>query len=410
MPIVAIDLNTPVAKGFRRGTHRTTAPGHTLARVRERWRALGITRVANITGLDYIGIPVVAVCRPNARSLATMQGKGLDLVAAKASGVMEAAETYHAERIDRPVRLASYADLRRRERVADVLNLPRVRASRFDEQAPLRWIEGFDLLQDRPCWVPYQLVHTDYTRPALTDSEYFLATSNGLASGNHPLEAISHGICELVERDALALAALDDRQRTLASVPRLDLETVVDPDCRELLEKYRRAGISVTVWDITSDSGVACFLCRIAEVGNGPPYCSPAEGAGCHPTSTVALARALGEAAQSRLTIIAGTREDLATERYRAPRTKRAGVPLTGPTRAFAEVPSFVGETFNDDVRWLLGRLRTCSIAEAVMIDLSRPEFGMPVVRMVIPGLEGLSTVAGYRPGARASAKRDQTR
>ena len=61
---------------------------------------MGITRIANVTGLDRIGIPVVMVCRPNARSIAVSQGKGLDMDAAIVSGLMESAELYHAEQIE----------------------------------------------------------------------------------------------------------------------------------------------------------------------------------------------------------------------------------------------------------------------------------------------------------------------
>ena len=64
---------------------------------------MGITRIANITGLDRLGIPVVMVCRPNSRSIAVSQGKGLTLDAAKASGLMESVETFHAESITRPL-------------------------------------------------------------------------------------------------------------------------------------------------------------------------------------------------------------------------------------------------------------------------------------------------------------------
>ena len=60
----------PVVKTYRAGTHRSTAPEETLARVAPLLPALGITRLANITGLDRIGIPVVVACRPNSRSLA----------------------------------------------------------------------------------------------------------------------------------------------------------------------------------------------------------------------------------------------------------------------------------------------------------------------------------------------------
>jgi ribosomal protein S12 methylthiotransferase accessory factor len=94
-------------KAYRHGTHRTLDPARTLARVQPHLARMGITRIANVTGLDRIGVPVVMVCRPNARSLAVSQGKGLTLDAAKASGVMEALELDHAERILLPLMLGS---------------------------------------------------------------------------------------------------------------------------------------------------------------------------------------------------------------------------------------------------------------------------------------------------------------
>ena len=70
-----------------RGTERTDTPDNTLERLRDMLPAMGITRVANVTGLDKIGIPVVMACRPNSRSLSVFQGKGVDLNAARVSGV-----------------------------------------------------------------------------------------------------------------------------------------------------------------------------------------------------------------------------------------------------------------------------------------------------------------------------------
>lgn len=70
---------------------------------------MGITRVADVTGLDRIGIPVVMVCRPNARSLAVSQGKGIDIEAATVSGLMESVELYHAEHIEGGPEIAASA-------------------------------------------------------------------------------------------------------------------------------------------------------------------------------------------------------------------------------------------------------------------------------------------------------------
>src|SRR6202007_538657 len=115
-------------KVYREGTHRTAAPRDTLARVEPLKSLFGITRIANLTGLDRTGIPVVMVCRPSARSSAVFHGKGLDLAAAKASGVMEAIETWHAEHVELPLRFSSYADLSKNWKTAEVDRLPRIPA------------------------------------------------------------------------------------------------------------------------------------------------------------------------------------------------------------------------------------------------------------------------------------------
>ena len=116
---------TGTAKRFRRGTHRSLEPEETLERVRPLMGPLEITRLSNVTGLDVVGIPVAIACRPNARSNAVSQGKGLDLAAAKASALMEAVETACAERIPLPLQLATAADLRCEHAFADWAGLPR---------------------------------------------------------------------------------------------------------------------------------------------------------------------------------------------------------------------------------------------------------------------------------------------
>src|SRR5204863_4013969 len=136
-----------------------------------------------------------------------------------------------------------------------------------------------------------------------------------LASGNHVLEAISHAICEVVERDAATMWGLLDEQALGAT--RVDIGTVDDPLCREALEKYERADIAVTVCEITSDVGIPAFDCQIVDRSADPlRSLFAARGTGCHPSRAIALLRALTEAAQSRLTVIAGSRDDVVRVDY----------------------------------------------------------------------------------------------
>ena len=192
-------------KAYHSGTHRTVAPEETLKRITPLLPAMGITRVANVTGLDRVGIPVVMVTRPNSRSVSVSQGKGTTLTAAKVSGIMEAIEGYHAERVTLPLKFASFEELRYTHQMVNVYALPRTGRSTFTPDAPLLWTEGKSLVSGHSVWVPFEMVHLNYTAPMPSGTGCFLASSNGLSSGNTLDEAISHGISELVERDAATL-------------------------------------------------------------------------------------------------------------------------------------------------------------------------------------------------------------
>ncbi len=418
MPIPAADMTGPdrrdappgrpdAPKKHRAGSHRLVSPEETLESVRRYFPGMGITRVADITGLDVIGLPVVTVCRPNSRAVVVSLGKGLDLAAAKASGVMESIEAFMAERITLPLVLGSVNDLRSSHPLVDIDLLPRTTDSVYHPDAPVLWIEGRELFTGTPRWVPYEMVHTAYTLPRPTGTGCFIATSNGLASGNHLLEAISHAICETVERDAAALHSV--RAPEDAASCRIDPRTVDDPGCGEALDRLDRAGMSVAIWDMTSDVGIPAFICRIAERRRPPVVTAyDAEGMGCHPDRSVALLRALTEAAQSRLGFISGARDDPAGWDYadgmdqEAPPAPAAEPPGEA-ARDFRAVPAFDGDSFDADVAWELAALRSAGISEVVAVDLTREEFGIPVVRVIVPGLEGpVTTFPNCRLGPRA--------
>jgi ribosomal protein S12 methylthiotransferase accessory factor len=365
---------------------------------------MGITRLGNITGLDRIGIPVAIAVRPNSRSVSVSQGKGLDLPQAMASALMEASEGFHAEEIG-ACRQAAYSALAATETVVDPDSL--CSAGRpFEAGAAISWIEGYDLLQRQSCWVPAEIVHTDYTGEP---DGYFLAGSNGLASGNHPIEAINAALYELIERDAVALwVAKPIRSRSGCL---LDLASVGDPDCRSLIAKYKAAGILVRVWNVTADIGIAAFLCDIRDASPGDPrQLRRHHGSGCHPDRAIALSRALTEAAQTRLTYIAGLRDDLSPAEYEEAPGSEIGDALLDALAAdtvpmsFDNVPSFAADDLAADLRWAFDRLRTAGMARAIAVDLTRPEFEIPVVRLVVPGLEWDPHHPNYRAGPRARA------
>jgi YcaO-like protein with predicted kinase domain len=242
----------------------------------------------------------------------------------------------------------------------------------------------------------------------------FICSSNGLASGNHLLEAIEHALCELVERDAVTLWRLLDPAAQAAT--RIDLRTVEDDACRSVLEKYEAADVSVGVWEVTSDVGIPAFYCRILDRSEQPfRRLGYAEGMGCHPARAIALLRALTEAAQSRLALIAGSRDDMLRDVYlqlRSPdRVDAYRSDLERPEgamRRFDDGVSADNDTFDADVAWELERLKRVGIERAVLVDLTRPELGLSVARVVVPGLESLAIANNWVPGRRARSRMRQ--
>lgn len=401
----------PRPKRYRAGSHRGRHPAETLALLQPRLAELGITRVADITGLDEIGIPTVMVTRPNSRSLSVSQGKGIDLAAAKVSGIMEALEQFHAENLGLPLLLGSRADLTGwGRRLADTAALPGSQ-QKLGEHDRILWVEGELRASGGRIWVPHALVHFDLRLPLPPGSAFFALGSNGLASGNHELEATLHGAYELIERDALALFYGDERGQWQR---RLELESVTDSTCRELLRAYERAGIEVAVWEITSDIRVPAFLAMIRDREANPfrPV-GAAHGAGCHGDPNVALTRALTEAAQSRLTRIAGSRDDFSLASFARAQSLEAenravqqmATPAP-PPRRLSQAPACCAEDFETDLAMLAGELARVGVGPLITVDLSRRELPVSVVRVLIPGLEGVFEAPGYRPGARAQARR----
>ena len=399
-------------KNFVQGTHRTISPKETLQRVWELRRVFGITRVADVTGLDTLGIPVVNVYRPNSRSLVVAQGKGASVEAAQASGLMESIESWHAERIHRPLKLASYEELRFDHTITQMDGLVRPTQSTFHPRQKLLWIEGWDLAQQTSRWLPYECVHLDCTLPLPTGSGAFCLASNGLASGNHRLEAIAHGICEVIERDAATLWYIGPQEERW-KLRRLDLHSLSDAMCSDMVQRMEDGGLLVGAWDITSDIGVPTYACAIVDEKNIPGSIQYAtSGLGCHLSPQIALLRALTEAAQCRLTYISGARDDSDRAIYERARNAQALEELREHIRSTAtstaklsDHPDNAQQDFLQDVEYLVTQLTQRGLFEVITVDLSRPGLDLAVERVVIPGLEGSHDFPGIALGHRAAAK-----
>lgn len=367
----------------------------TEARVRPLLARIPVTRVADLTPLDVVGLPVFSAWTPLAADLAVHLGKGVDVSAARLSAVMEAIERVSAESVEGGCTVqASFDELRCRplDRVAlDPRSFTLPPASTYRPDRELHWVPGHDLLQGSRVWLARDLVVNPPSEDVLVDVD-----TNGLASGNSHLEAVIHGVCEVIERDAFSqidfCAMFGDAHDRRMPVRTIDLVTI-PPAAAAIVERLQAAGQDVVLQDITSDLGVATFAAYVLD----PSYPSPDGtvpmlflGLGTHPDASIAAIRALAEANQSRLGRIQGAPDSFNTGRTRL----RTATLLDllhrldhAPAVPFSDVRSAPSDDLLDDLEFLLDRLRKGGVERCVVVDLTRADLGVPVVRARIPGL-----------------------
>ncbi|MFK7881768.1 YcaO-like family protein [Roseobacter sp.] len=400
-----MDFKDSPEKQLLNGSHRVSTIDATLKRILPLKHSFGITRIANVTGLDRVSVPVAIAVRPNARSIAISQGKGATYDHAKASALMEAIEIWHAEHFEGEVYYASAADLLAKHQMIDLSRLPRTPGPDPKATVRMHWVKATDLMNDTQKLVPLEMVHADYTHPLSSDCGYFPASTNGLASGNHLLEATCHAICEVVERDALSVWHHLPSESQRAT--RLDPASVTDPTHIATLEKFANAGLECALWDVTSDIGVPTVLCIIYETD--APDGHLGLGSGSHLDTNTALHRAMNEAAQTRLNYITGAREDLFHNEYttegRQQKIDAFAALLDGREglRKISDIEGVVNQTLEADLDWLKAKLREAGIEEIALVNLTREEFDIPVVRAIIPGLEAPHDDEAYIKGTRAT-------
>ncbi|WP_404790461.1 YcaO-like family protein [Altericista sp. CCNU0014] len=376
------------------GTIRAERAESTWQRLEPLLSVFEITRIANLTGLDCLGIPVAQAIRPNGCALTGSQGKGVSFLLAKVSAAMESIELYHAENLPEPEIVASYSALSRDRCCLDPQTLkPGRHWSRYHPDLPMGWVVGWDLFTKQAVCVPQAYLNLN-TTVETPNTHLFSASSNGLASGNHLLEAIAHGLLETIERDSHWRWERSLLQRRIRCL--VDPNSITAPLLRGFLDRIARAGATATIADITSRLGIPTYCCAISEFSSWQ-HANTAMGWGCHTSKEIALARAITEAAQSRLTAIAGSRDDILPECYGGGRRQpERHQPNPSPT-TLSPVPllDFEGQpelpptsTFEENLQQILDCLHANGFERAVVVDHTRPEFGIPVIHTIVPGMQ----------------------
>ena len=373
-------------KEFVWGTHRAMPPKETLARIRPLLPLAGITRIADITGLDTIGVPVAVAMRPASATLAVEGGKGLTMEAAFTSAAMEAIERYVAEM--EPV-------IEERATIAEVAERLPLQAERFpmfryasvSHERRYLWTRTQDLRSGDWFLVPSELVNLPATEGKVPFGHPWAASSNGLASGNHLPEAVCAALYEVIERDATWCW----QNAHLKGTPRLvvDPATIHGPAIAGLLATLDDAGIDAQIVWCPTDVGVPSCLAYIIDRERG---IGTYKGYGCHLDPESAMIRAVTEAVQSRTIFVAGARDDVLRATYDA--VKRSDVlSAIEFKRKFqlisaTDIPNRATSSFHGDIAVMVDLLAQAGFDCVLMRELNGAPFHSSVARVIIPGLE----------------------
>lgn len=384
--------------------------------------SIGITRLADITNMDILGIPNFSAVLPGTEDyIWVYSGKGPTRMDAKASALMESIERYSSLPSGNRKKMiqGSYKELSKVSKTLHPSNVVEPMILEYDDEMIMDFLSGYDLINNERILVPAPLALFRYSPKPPAINPFAYHHTNGLASGNVLEEAICHSLCELIERDATSLAELNASAlpynflRTMtkylsdnglqidpvdgtqfvdddSKYPDVDISNIDFKPISNLVKKFNDAKIPLIIKDITSPIGVPTFNASSIEWIT-EDYGYLAEGHGTHPDARIALLRAITEVSQTRAANIQGARDDLRKISYgnsNSDEKKTWQFMKSKNTIQFSDIKSFINDDILDDINFILSRLVSNGLKQVIVVDLTNPQIMIPVVRTIVPGLE----------------------
>ena len=383
---------------------------------------IGITRLADITNMDILGIPNFSAVLPGTEDyIWVYSGKGPTRMDAKASALMESIERYSSLPSGNRKKMiqGSYKEVSKVSKILHPSNVVEPMILEYDDEMIMDFLSGYDLVNNDRILIPAPLALFRYSPKPPAINPFAYHHTNGLASGNVLEEAICHSLCEVIERDATSLAELNASAlpynflRTMtkylsdngleidpvdgtefvdddSKYPDVDISNIDFKPISNLVKKFNDAKIPLIIKDITSPIGVPTFNASSIEWIT-EDYGYLAEGHGTHPDARIALLRAITEVSQTRAANIQGARDDLRKISYgnsNSDEKKTWQFMKSKNTIQFSEIKSFIHDDILDDINFILSRLVSNGLKQVIVVDLTNPQIMIPVVRTIVPGLE----------------------
>jgi thioglycine synthase len=428
-------------KYYHEGTASTRIKSaeETIAEIIPVCKKIGVTRISDITYMDKLYIPNYSAILPGTEdSIWVYSGKGPTKAHAKAGALMEAIERYSSLSRTYSSGFIQGTYLQLSKSYNKVLHpaevVEPVNQDYSAKDSVIDFLPGFDLLNNENVLVPAQLVLSRYSAKSPVFSVFPYSHTNGLASGNVLEEAISHALCEVIERDAASIADLcasfipysilekiknslkNNGEGEFPITPIPEDAFVDDPgifhdvDISEIAKEYEPikflvkrftdAGIPLLIKDITQkDIGISTFVASSIEwISDNYGYFS--KGFGTNPDARIALMRAITEVSQTRAVNIQGARDDLKKIQYKhddeifkrkwqfMPASSSCTRNNSNNTIKFSEIKTHLNTDILHDIKQILNGLKKAKLKQAIIVELTDPKVGIPVVRAVVPGLE----------------------
>jgi len=385
----------------------TLPPEKLLERVTPFLKKMGFTRFADITWLDRIGIPVINAIRPVESGLSVSHGKGITKEDAMASALMESIERYHA--FYKPVDFFwdSYENIKNCFNTIDLQNIPLCKHSVFHPKNNEPWTTGWDIVNKTEVVVPLALVSMKKLEYEL---DSFFRSTNGLAASANFVEALSQAILEVIERDATTLASLDaKRRKSCVLFKRVVPEVLKQFDIvKYLLRKIEKANIFWVLYDCTCDTKIPVFECHLIDLEN--PNFLLCKGMGASLNIETAIIRAITEAVQARAVVLSGVREAFIKSEIHliSLQDKKRIIEILSERKSeywkwvdLSYLDNILMDTFEDEILFCVKKLKEVGLNQIIVKDITMDRCDFHVVRVLIPGLEGVGDFIYYSPGIR---------
>jgi ribosomal protein S12 methylthiotransferase accessory factor len=258
----------------------------------------------------------------------------------------------------------------------------------FDEQWSIDWSPVWSVTANKPRWLPTQYLYYGY--PVSETPWMAFADSNGAAAGSSLEDATLQGFCELIERDSVAIWWYNRALR-----PSVDLDSFREPYLDRLRETYLNLGREVWALDLTSDFGIPAIAALSRLIDGDSQEILFAFGA--HLDPRIALLRAMNEMNQFLTAVIPGRDGKPRDATPEAEFTNWCQVatlenqPYLVPdaaqeARQPGSWPSLPSDNLGDDLT-LCRRLVEERGMELLVLNQTRPDVGLPVVKVIVPGL-----------------------